>query len=97
MKGTEMTTDEAAGTASPLPFDTIKAHQARIYDYVLGGHFLLTHISRRFGRRLLRRATLLVAPGRLNVAYMGSNRAENGEIITGAGRSNLHRTTGPVL
>ena len=32
-----MTTDEAAGTAGPLPFDTSKAHQARMYDYLLGG------------------------------------------------------------
>ena len=40
-----MTSDEAAapaqgGTASglgPLPFDTSKAHQARMYDYLLGG------------------------------------------------------------
>jgi hypothetical protein len=32
-----MTTDEAASTAGPLPFDTTKAHQARIYDYLLGG------------------------------------------------------------
>ena len=40
-----MTSDEAAapeqsGTASgfgPLPFDTAKANQARMYDYLLGG------------------------------------------------------------
>jgi hypothetical protein len=40
-----VTSDEAAapeqsGTASgfgPLPFDTSKAHQARMYDYLLGG------------------------------------------------------------
>ena len=40
-----MTSDEAAasaqsGTASgfgPLPFDTSTAHQARMYDYLLGG------------------------------------------------------------
>jgi hypothetical protein len=39
-----MTSDEAAGpghdaegTASSLPFDTSVAHQARMYDYVLGG------------------------------------------------------------
>jgi hypothetical protein len=39
-----MTTDESAapdggiaGKAGPLPFDTSKAHQARVYDYVLGG------------------------------------------------------------
>jgi S-adenosyl methyltransferase len=36
-KGNEMTTDEAASTAGPLPFDTTKAHQARMYDYLLGG------------------------------------------------------------
>ena len=36
-----MTTNETAapgnGTTGPLPFDTSKAHQARIYDYLLGG------------------------------------------------------------
>jgi hypothetical protein len=36
-----MTTDETAAQsgspAGPLPFDTTKAHQARIYDYLLGG------------------------------------------------------------
>ena len=35
-----MTTSETApddGKARPLPFDTTKAHQARIYDYLLGG------------------------------------------------------------
>src|SRR5215471_5088152 len=26
-----------AGKTGPLPFDTSKAHQARIYDYMLGG------------------------------------------------------------
>jgi len=31
-----MTTDEAVGTAVPLPFDISKAHQARMYDYLLG-------------------------------------------------------------
>jgi len=35
-----MTTDEAASTVGPLPFDTTKAHQARMYDYLLGGCFL---------------------------------------------------------
>jgi len=40
-----MTSDEAAvqsgGTADradPLPFDTSKAHHARVYDYLLGGY-----------------------------------------------------------
>ena len=41
MKGTGMTTGEAAGggdgRARSLPFDTSKAHQARMYDYLLGG------------------------------------------------------------
>ena len=32
-----MTTDEADSTGGPLPFDTSRAHQARIYDYLLGG------------------------------------------------------------
>jgi len=29
--------DSTAGTEGPLPFDTSVAHQARMYDYVLGG------------------------------------------------------------
>jgi hypothetical protein len=42
MKGhREMTSDEAAGagkaTRGSLPFDVSKAHQARMYDYLLGG------------------------------------------------------------
>jgi hypothetical protein len=36
-----MTTDQTAasdgGRAGPLPFDTSKAHQARVYDHLLGG------------------------------------------------------------
>jgi hypothetical protein len=28
------------GTTGPLPFDTTVAHQARVYDYMLGGCFL---------------------------------------------------------
>jgi hypothetical protein len=39
-KGAEMTTDETAPSGNksgPLPFDTTKAHQARGYDYLLGG------------------------------------------------------------
>jgi hypothetical protein len=42
-----MTSDQAAepggdadGKAGSLPFDTSVAHQARMYDYLLGGHFL---------------------------------------------------------
>jgi hypothetical protein len=27
----------------PLPFDTSVAHQARVYDYLLGGCFLYAH------------------------------------------------------
>jgi hypothetical protein len=44
-KGTEMTTDEADSTVGSLPFDTSKAHQARMYDYLLGGGFPYTHAS----------------------------------------------------
>ena len=39
-KGAEMTTDKTAPSGNklgPLPFDTAKAHQARGYDYLLGG------------------------------------------------------------
>ena len=44
-----MTTDEtaarsdsAAGKGAPLAFDTSVAHQARMYDYILGGYFRYT-------------------------------------------------------
>lgn len=30
----------AAEGARPLPFDPAVAHQARMYDYLLGGYFL---------------------------------------------------------
>ncbi len=29
--------DSTVGTGTPLPFDTSVAHQARVYDYMLGG------------------------------------------------------------
>lgn len=42
-----MTSDETAGPGNgktgPLPFDVSEAHQARMYDYVLGGCFLYAH------------------------------------------------------
>jgi hypothetical protein len=43
MKGDKMTAsdeaadDGAAGEAGAPPFDTSVAHQARVYDYLLGG------------------------------------------------------------
>ena len=47
-----MTSDEAAapgggstaGKTGPLPFDTSVAHQARIYDYTLGGKDNITQV-----------------------------------------------------
>jgi hypothetical protein len=47
-KDVAMTADEApvengaaaSGKARSLPFDTSVAHQARMYDYLLGGCFL---------------------------------------------------------
>ena len=45
-----MTTDETAARddsttvkGAPLAFDTSVAHQARMYDYILGGYFPYTH------------------------------------------------------
>jgi hypothetical protein len=32
-------TDGTTGNTGSLPFDTSVAHQARVYDYLLGGHF----------------------------------------------------------
>jgi hypothetical protein len=31
--------DGSAGKVGPLPFDISVAHQARMYDYALGGYF----------------------------------------------------------
>jgi hypothetical protein len=30
-------TDDATGNTGSVPFDTSVAHQARVYDYLLGG------------------------------------------------------------
>jgi len=42
-RGAEMTINEAAAQSKskpgPLPFDTTKANQARVYNYLLGGCF----------------------------------------------------------
>ena len=35
-----------AGETSSLPFDVRVAHQARMYDYLLGGYFPYAHTSR---------------------------------------------------
>jgi hypothetical protein len=49
MKGVEMSRDEvaapsdgAASMADPPPVDFSVAHQARVYDYLLGGRFPLS-------------------------------------------------------
>jgi hypothetical protein len=36
---TDKTTAPGGSRTGPLPFDTSKAHHARIYDYLLGGCF----------------------------------------------------------
>jgi hypothetical protein len=49
-----MTSDDAAapgsggtaGKTGPLPFDTSKAHQARMYDYLLGGKDNISQVVR---------------------------------------------------
>ena len=47
-KGGLMTTGETAapgnGKTGPLPFDTSKPHQARVYDYLLGGKDNITQV-----------------------------------------------------
>ena len=52
-----MTSDDAAGPGEgkrgPLPFDTSVAHQARMYDYVLGGKDNISQEVRAdFGNRV---------------------------------------------
>ena len=45
-----MTSDEAVepgdGETGPLPFDTSVAHQARIYDFLLGGKDNISQVVR---------------------------------------------------
>jgi hypothetical protein len=72
-----MTTDETAvpdggtaGKAGPLPFDTSVAHQARVYDYVLGGK------DNYAADRAATQAWLKIDPGmafsaRANRAFLG--------------------------
>src|SRR5215469_113524 len=68
-----MTSDEAAavsGKTGPLPFDTTKAHQARVYDYLLGGK------DNYEADRVATEAVLKVWPGmaataRANRAFLG--------------------------
>lgn len=47
MKGRGEAAGPGEGKTGPLPFGTGKAHQARVYDYYLGGYFLYTHASER--------------------------------------------------
>ena len=74
----EMSSDEAAGpagdgvpgTVRSLPFDTSKAHQARIYDYALGGK------DNYAADRAAAEAVLKINPGmaftaRANRAFLG--------------------------
>ena len=37
---------DTAGKAGPLPFDTTRAHQARVYDYLLGGKDNISQVGR---------------------------------------------------
>ncbi len=65
-----MTTDEAASTAGPLPFDTSKAHQARMYDYLLGGKD--NYAADRAGAEAVLRAYPdLAFTARANRAFLG--------------------------
>jgi hypothetical protein len=73
MKDSEMSTDETAQSADktgPLPFDTTTAHQARVYDYLLGGK------DNYEADRVATEAVLKVWPGmgstaRANRAFLG--------------------------
>jgi hypothetical protein len=68
-----MTTNEATpggGTAGPLPFDTTKANQARIYDYLLGGKDNYA-ADRAFVAELLKVWPGLAVSARANRAFLG--------------------------
>jgi S-adenosyl methyltransferase len=70
-----MTTDETAapgsgGTPGPLPFDTSRAHQARMYDYLLGGkdHYAADRAAVEAGLRVW---PDLAFTARANRAFLG--------------------------
>src|SRR5271168_4805894 len=76
-----MTSDEATATpggsavseAGPLPFDTTVAHQARVYDYMLGGK------DNYAADRAAVEAWLKVDPGMAFIAR--ANRAFLGRVV----------------
>jgi S-adenosyl methyltransferase len=72
-----MTSDEAAGPddgrRGPLPFDITKAHQARVYDYLLGGK------DNYAADRAWAEAALAVWPGSAFTAQ--ANRAFLGRMV----------------
>ena len=71
-----MTTDETAQGASktgPLPFDTTKPHQARVYDHLLGGK------DNYAADRAAAEALLAVYPGAVHTAR--ANRAFLGRAV----------------
>ncbi|MGH7733426.1 MAG: SAM-dependent methyltransferase [Gemmatimonadales bacterium] len=69
-----MSTDEAAvpdgGKGGTLPFDITKAHQARIYDYLLGGkdNFVA---DREAAKRLIKAIPDVAAIARDNRSFLG--------------------------
>jgi S-adenosyl methyltransferase len=79
VKGTEMTGEEAtgfagdAGATGPLPFDITVAHQARVYDYMLGGK------DNYAADRAAVEAWLEVDPGMASIAR--TNRAFLGRVV----------------
>jgi hypothetical protein len=79
MTGSKMTTDNstapggAAGKTGSLPFDTSVAHQARVYDYLLGGK------DNYAADRAVAEATLKVNPDLAPSAH--ANRAFLGRAI----------------
>src|ERR1700735_868853 len=66
-------TDRTTGTTGSLPFDTSVAHQARVYDYLLGGK------DNYAADRAVAEATLKVNPDLAPSAY--ANRAFLGRAI----------------
>jgi hypothetical protein len=43
--GDDGTAGRPASTGRPLPFDTSVAHQARVYDYMLGSYLAISHAA----------------------------------------------------
>jgi hypothetical protein len=68
--GAGATEDGTAGKTGPLPFDTSRAHQARVYDYLLGGKDNYA-ADRAFVEELVKVWPGVAVSARANRAFLG--------------------------